>query len=161
MNILKFLPPENLKEIFSSEELNKIMQSLTTRYKTFLNDETFELQAGASLNQLQMQLILKKRDGSVEYPIEGIFLKDDFSVQKNNNEIILLMIDYLDVYWSEYFSESRSVFLPIDWSDHSCEGLTFYLRGFIRNKSLEEQADEILKKNGYSHYDINQISSVT
>lgn len=161
MNQLKYLPKENLKEVLSSEEEDKIAQALEKRYKTFLNDEVFKLETGFSLHQVQMKLTLKKKDESIEYPLEGIFLKEENAVEKSNSEIILLMIDYLDVYWSEYFSEARSVFFPIDWSGHSCEGLTFYFRGFIRNKSLEAQADEILKKNGFGNYDISSISSIT
>ncbi|MBX9704302.1 MAG: hypothetical protein K2X39_09140, partial [Silvanigrellaceae bacterium] len=137
-----------------------IVEIFNKKYNAFLEDEHFLLESSYLKNKYQIRFTLLKKDNSIAYPIECLFIKDD-ELKMSHFDIGVCLIDYFSIYWSDYFAEERTVYLTIDWSTHNFEGLTFYLRGFIRNLSLESQADSLLNIHGSGEYHIASISPET
>ncbi|MGY3803167.1 hypothetical protein ACWNT8_03770 [Pigmentibacter ruber] len=159
MQKLSYLEASKTKPIWDLEEKFKIETLLNKKHSLYLENEIFTLEAEKSKEQIQIKFSLNKKDNSFHYPIECVYIKE--SINENEQEIALNIIDYLDIYWANYFNEERNVFIPIDWSKHEFEGKFFYLRGFVRNLSLENEADAFLKKHGHGEYDIHSITSET
>jgi hypothetical protein len=160
MQKLAYMPSEKIKSVWSDEELFNIKKLLNKKHLVYLENEKFEIESGTSQDQIQIRVSLIKNDNSAYYPIECIFMKETAEGFKES-DIAVSMLDYLDVYWANYFLEERNVFIPLDWSKHEFEGITFYMRGFVRNLQLEAHADEFLLKHGHGEYDIQSISSET
>lgn len=160
MQKLKYIPKEKTKSVWSDEELFNIKKLLNKKHFVYLEKESLEIESGVSAEQIQIRVSLIKNDNSTCYPIECIFVKETAEGFKES-EIAVSMLDYLDIYWENYFTEERNVFILLDWSLHEFEGITFYMRGFIRNLQLEAHADEFLLKHGHGEYDIQPISSET
>ncbi|BBH51674.1 hypothetical protein [Fluviispira sanaruensis] len=160
MKKLAFLPHNKIENIWLEEEYLNIKKLLNKKHAAYLENEEFEIEAGVCKEQIQLKVSLRKHDNSVLYPIECVYVRE-LDDKVDHNEIAINMIDYLDLYWADYFIEDRDIFVPLDWSKHEFEGITFYLRGFIRNINLEEQAESFLAQHGYGDYEIKSISSET
>ena len=160
MQKLTYLPKEKVTAVWSNEEIVNIKKLLSKKHLLYLENETFEIDSGTLSDQIQICISLIKNDKSTYYPIECIFIKESNHSIKET-EIAFTMLDYVDLYWENYFSEERNVFIPLDWSKHEFEGVSFYMRGFVRNLHLESQAEAYLLKHGHGEYDIHSISSET
>lgn len=164
MQKLNFIDITETKEIFNADEVKKICQHLNRKFASFLNDEFFNLQSGYKGNQFQIKLTLSNKDHTFFYPIEAICIPETDSTEEETetvdaSDIALLMVEYLTLYFEEFLSEDRNVFLPIDWSVHQSDDTTFFLRGFVRNLKIEKIADELLNTHGYGEQDILPISA--
>lgn len=160
MQKLSYLSNEKIKSVWTDDELFHIKKLLNKKHLVYLENETFEVESGVSQDQIQIRVSFIKNDNSTSYPIECIFMKETAEEFKELS-IAVAMLDYLDIYWENYFSEERNVFIPLDWSKHEFEGIIFYMRGFVRNLQLEAHADNFLLKYGHGEYDIQSISSET
>lgn len=164
MEKLVFFEQNELAPIFDTQDCQRISKYLQKQFASFLDNENFEINAGYKNNQIQIKLTLRKADDSFFYPIESVFIYDeavDESDRPAHEDIALIMLDYLTMYFEEFLSEGRSVFLPINWSVHQSEDLTFFLRGFTRNLKLEQDADALLAKHGHGEHAIESISAET
>ncbi len=160
MQKLKFHPFHQLQILQDSEEQKKLLDVMKAKHSLYLDNECFEIKTGFYKEQIQIEICLTKVDRSIVYPIEVICVYEDFPHLKLN-EIFHVILDYIDLYWAEYFNHERNLFVPLDWSQYECEGLTFFLRGFIRNLVLEKQADSFLREYGYGEHEITSISAET
>lgn len=160
MQKLSYLPSEKIVPVWENEDLFNMRRLLNKKHSAYLENEVFDVESGFSKEQIQIRVSLKKQDDSAFYPIECIFIKE-IDDKIKDSEIAMSILDYLDIYWTDYFTEERNVFIPLDWSKHEFEGIVFYIRGFIRNLKLETEADAFLQKHGHGEYDIHSISSET
>ena len=160
MQKLSYLSSEKLNSFWTDEEIVNIKKLLNKKHLVYLENEEFIIESGSTKEQIQIKVSLIKSDKSNCYPIECVFVKETDNEFKET-EIAFKMLDYLDIYWANYFSEERNIFIPLDWSAHEFEGVQFYMRGFVRNLQLENDADEFLTKYGYGEYEIHSISSET
>ena len=159
MNKLSYLSG-GVNPVWEAEDNAELARLLNKKFKPFLESEEFHVETGSNKDQIQIKVTLAKADQSMVYPLEAVFLRDP-AVKASTAEVAAIMLDYLDVYWNEYLAGERDVLLPIDWSKHACDGVDFYLRGFIRNQSLESQADALFREHGFGGYDIEPISNET
>ncbi len=159
---LAYKNPETLTPVWGEDEVQKIISLLNIKYRSMLDNERFIIESGYDAHQVQIKVTLERTDRSVFYPIELLHVRESSEghgqAQPSADELASLMLDYIDVYWQEYLSDGRDVFVPLSWDKHTCEGVEFYLRGFIRNRSLEQQADELFRKHGHGEHDIEPIS---
>lgn len=158
--MIKLRWEEDISPLWEDDTLERVAGLLDKKYRAFLKAEHFEIEGGRTSDAVQIRTTLAKNDGSVNYPVEAV-LPLDPEQESEPDELALLLIDYLDVYWNEYLTGGRETFLPIDWSRHECEGEEFFLRGAVRNLSLEAQADALFRQHGTGGYDITDISSDT
>ncbi len=148
----------SLQKVWSDETTASISELLEKKHSPFLEGEEFLVESGRNLDQIQIQINLRKKDGSIEYPIECVYPVDSAN-DRDPSDVAYLMLDYLDVYWHEYLSDGRDTFFPIDWSKHTCEGVEFFVRGFVRNVKLEREAEKLFEEEGYGDHVIEKISS--
>ncbi len=160
MQKLSFQSFSHLNPVWNKEDSQKIIDLLKTKHAVYLVNEIFELETGYNKDLIQIKISLKKEDESVVYPIEIICVHDN-ETQLKVQETTQIIVDYIDLYWSEFFQEERNLFVPLDWSSYHCEGVNFFLRGFIRNLTLEKHADLLLKEYGLGEHEIFPISSET
>ena len=146
------------KQIWNSAYINEICELLDTKYKAFLKDESFVVQAEYTTSQVQVRLTLAKKDGSESYPLEGVLPSRIKKVDEAEAKVMLLL-DWFTAYFDEYFSSARETFLPIEWQEYVMEDNTLFARGFVRNMEAERLAEELLKQNGHGGYTISPISS--
>lgn len=159
---LAYKKTDALNPVWSKAEVEKINSLLNTKYQSLLTNEKFVVESGWDSQQVQIKVTLESKDQAVFYPIELIHVhestEDQSAAHTCYEEVASLMLDYIDVYWQEYLSDGRDVFVPLSWAKHTCEGVDFYIRGFVRNRSLEEQADELFRKHGHGDHEIEPIS---
>ncbi|MFZ9519153.1 MAG: hypothetical protein ACO3A4_01625 [Silvanigrellaceae bacterium] len=159
---LAYKESETLTPVWNESDVAKINSLLNTKYGSLLENERFIVESGYDARQVQIKVTLERTDKSVFYPIELLHVREDGDEQgqavPSADELASLMLDYIDVYWQEYLSEGRDVFVTLAWDKHTCEGVDFYIRGFIRNRSLEQQADELFRKHGHGDHEIEPIS---
>jgi hypothetical protein len=160
MEKLVYRSSNQVKSVWDETETQKISALMNLKYKTLLEDEKFRVESGFNELQVQIKVTLERNDKSVFYPIELIYVIENQDEQgaPGAEEIASLMLDYIDVYWQEYLHDGRDVFVPLAWSKHVCEGVEFFVRGFVRNRTLEEQADELFRKHGHGDHEIEPIS---
>jgi hypothetical protein len=127
----------------------------------FLQDESFAFECSQNAEQIQIKITLQKVDGSTAYPIECVHIKSERYEEGRNADIAFVIIDYVDTYFSQYFIEDRDVYVPIDWNEHVCESISFYLRGSVRNLALEKMALDLFLKHGHGEHDLQGISAET
>jgi hypothetical protein len=154
---LRFLESE-AKPLWDEKIINSIQELMAKKYLPFLERERFMIEAGQDSEQVQLRVTLICTDGSIAYPVECVYPFSEGD-RPDASEIGFLMLDYIDVYWNEYLTGGRETFVPIDWSKHSCEGEAFFIRGFVRNLGLEEEAETLFEKEGHGDHEIRPISS--
>jgi len=153
--------------VFDEETNTRIEQLLTKKYRVMLRDEDFRIESGSTGETVQVRITLAARDGSRAYPVEAVVVLTEEHETMVSDEggpeeaLALLMVDYLDAYWNEYFTDGRDTYLPLDWSKHECEGQEIFLRGSVRDLKAEALADELLRTHGAGGYDIEGISAET
>ncbi len=157
MKKLRFLESET-KPLWDEKVIASVQELMAKKYLPFLNQERFMVEAGQDSDQVQLRVTLLRTDGTIAYPVECVYSYSE-SDRPDASEIGFLMLDYIDVYWNEYLSGGRETFIPLDWAKHSCEGESFFIRGFVRNLDLEEQAETLFEAEGHGDHEIHPISS--
>jgi hypothetical protein len=128
--------------ILSKKEISEFEQILNLKYSHLLKGRSFEIKTSVNKESVEVQVVLRKNDDSFFYPVKSMA---NFSQTKlNNKELQMLLLDYVDMYFAEFFKEDESMYLPIDWSSYSFEGETIYLKGQVFNLKCEKQADQLL-----------------
>ena len=91
---------------------------------------------------VEVKVVLKNADESFYYPVEARmeFGKED----KTAREAALFLIDYIDVYFEEYFEQDGELLLPINWTAHEYDAVNFELKGQVLNMKLERWADQLI-----------------
>lgn len=132
-------------KFLSQVECNDLADMMQQKYGLYLDGRSFEVTAEMQpTDAVFVKVLLRNEDDSFHYPVEArIKYKTE---ELSPREAALFLVDYLDVYFEEYF-EDDGLFLPIDWSDHTYCGTEFQVRGQIFNLKVEKMADELLKKN--------------
>jgi hypothetical protein len=153
---------KDLKPVLANEELSEISNVLEAKFKPFLKNEVFLVEAGCNALQTQMKCTLAKNDGSIAYPVEAVcILRSQDAAQEilSAKDQAFAILDMVDAYWTEYLQQGRDTFLGLDWEAFEHGPYTICLRGFMRNLEVERLTDEWLQKAGHGNYDIEPISS--
>lgn len=133
--------PENQQ--LSPAEVSDLVRIMTIKYSTQLARRSFELTTKVDSVGAYVTTTLSNADRSFVYPVEGRMVHKEQNIAPK--EAQLLLIDYIDHYFSEYFHEDEKVFLPIDWCTYTYETVELQLRGQVVNQKAQDQADELLQ----------------
>ena len=126
----------------SLEDRTELERIMNIKYASKLNGRLFTITSHHDAASSFVKVTLLKSDESFYYPIEGRI--EHKSQNLSAKEASLLLIDYIDSYFDEYLREDENVFVPIDWSEFTYEGVTLSLRGQILDLKSESIADKIL-----------------
>jgi hypothetical protein len=134
---------KDAKEIISKKKLKDLETVMNLKYGLSRKDRKFYLEVREEGQSLYVTSTLKNEDESFYYPVES-FIKIKKNTEKTLLQTALLLLDYIDVYFDEYFKDSENIYLNIDWKEHSFAGEELYLRAQIKNLKCERIADELL-----------------
>lgn len=136
--------PESEKNL-TSEQIKDLERILNIKHGQFLDDRCFILNLALEKQVAHVTVCLQNESESFVYPVEG-------KIELNSKEISVkdafsLIIDFIGIYFDEYFENDENTFIPIDWTKFDFEGQTLLLKGQVRNKKAERSADALLEKN--------------
>lgn len=140
---------ENKKALLTDKEILDLTRILNLKYGSYLKDRIFQVDYCSGETEILASLTLMNPDKTFFYQVESrVSLRD--TGEHSLKESLLIMLDYMDLYFDEFFKEEEDVFVPIDWSDREFENLSFQMRGQVRNLHCEFLADELLKEGSAS-----------
>ena len=125
-------------------DLTKVELLLHDKYKRFLRqDEKITVTTEFKGSYVQVELLLANSDKAFYYPIEvRIHMEENkLTTYKEGFDVL---IDFMDYYLGEFFSEERELYLPIEYAEMSFHKYKIDTRGQIFNRKLEELADKLL-----------------
>lgn len=130
------------REAITAEEATKLADLMNTKHKLFLAGRQFSVEAERDGSIVNAKVTLSNADRSFHYPVESRmdFVKEDMT----QNEAALFLIDYIDLYFEDYFDDAENTFIPIDWTNFFYDATDFQMRGQILNLKVEEMADQFL-----------------
>jgi hypothetical protein len=131
------------QEKMSAIEIAELTHILDRKHAGFLDDRFFSIKVESDDYKSNVIVTLRNADSSFYYPVEGrIACK---SQELSGKEGALLILDFIDVYFEEFFREGQNTWLPIDWAGYNFEGFEFELKGQRLNKQTEDLADLFLE----------------
>ena len=136
---------QNDLKLITAEECSALADTMNSKYRIAMKGRTFQIKVEQVDSDLNVCVTLKNEDESFYYPVEA---RIKFEAEEMTaNEAALFLLDYIDVYFEEFLlEEEEQLYLPIDWKDFEYEAVSFQMKGQILNKSLENLADEWLRK---------------
>jgi hypothetical protein len=135
-------PPIKPSRCLTDQEQGQLVTILNYKYAAYLKGRLFSLEQHIDDKGVYATVLLSKDDRTFYYPVEARLAHSASNLTPQEGGLLLL--DYIDAYFGEFLREDETVLLPIDWTDFSCEGVDFQMRGEIRNLLREEQAEEFL-----------------
>lgn len=132
--------------LLTPDECGELAAIMGRKYAAFLQQRHFEVSCRKDGRGIYAQVLLRNKSGSYYYPVEGRLAHSSHAL--SDRQAVLLLIDFIDGYFSEYFKENGDVYLPIDWADYESEGIPLQLKGQILNLEAEHLADALLGTDG-------------
>jgi len=133
-----------MNETSLPEEIHTNLEALLNKkYAIFLDKRIFSISSSLTDAEIRVCVTLHDDKHSFHYPVEARINPDPEEMTEQQTAVFL--IDYIDLYFEQYFEEGEELLLPIAWAKHHYEAVEFELRGQIQNKYLEEQADKLLE----------------
>lgn len=132
-------------ESLTSKECEELSHIMRIKYASYLRDRIFTIKVEVNRHDCLVNITLANQQETFFYPVEGRI--NFYEQELSPKDAAMLLIDYIDAYFEEFFKEDENVYLPIDWSPYSFEGFTLYLKAQVRNLKAERQADQILGYN--------------
>lgn len=129
-------------DVIARDEQMDLINILNRKYAVYLKDRSFHINVSANSETAYVNVTLKNEDESFFYPIESRIIHCEQGIKPR--ESVLLLIDYIDIYFEEYFKDDEDTYLPLDWSSYSFEGHEFEMKAQVKNKKAEDQADLLL-----------------
>ena len=133
------------KQILSEENKTQLEKIMNIKWGAYLNDRSIHISTETVNNDVLATVTLKNSDNSFHYPVEARMSKT--SLNSEGKEEALLLLDYIDIYFDEYFKDDENTFIPIDWKPYSYEGESIFMRGQIQNLLQEKNADDFIAQN--------------
>jgi hypothetical protein len=128
--------------VLTLEEVSKIEKSMNTKFAGWLKDRNFQVSTSSDDDTACVTVTLKNNNETFSYPVESRIHHKNQNV--TGKEAALFLLDYIDAYFDEYFREDESIYLPIDWSNNTYEGVEFQIKGQVLNQYIENLADQLL-----------------
>lgn len=130
---------------FVTEAEQKAFASVMDRkYASFMKQRSFKVDMKKDARGVYATVTLANASGSYFYPVEGRIANLDHDM--NPRDAGLFLLDYIDLYFAEYFHDGGDVYLPIDWAEYEHDGIPLQLKGQILNLEAERLADALLER---------------
>lgn len=128
--------------LITEQELGDLQKIMILKYGAYLKDRSFTISHTNDKQDIHCSITLENPQGTFVYKVEAAVSKKNLALK--DKEALLVMLDYIDIYFDEYLKGEENVYIPIDWTDYTFENLTFKMRGQVRNRKAEDLADELL-----------------
>jgi len=131
------------------DEIAVMEDAFRDRFKDFLKEyEDVEFEGFYTNNSFYLTTILRNSDSSFYYPFETSLSRAD-NPDITEIEAKNILLDFIEEYFEEYFSNNREVYIPIDWLAYKFRDIKVYARAQVINKRLEELGNNLLKNGAY------------
>ncbi len=117
---------------------------LNLKFASFLRDRFFSVEAREGAQVVEVTVLLSNTDESFYYPVLTQIQHSSHSLSAFEAACVLL--DFIEAYFAEYFSNDESVYLPIDLSLFRVGDYELMAKGQVHNKFLENIADTWLEQ---------------
>lgn len=135
----------NHKVLMTEQESLDLTKILNLKYGSYLKERFFLINFHEEDSGIFASMTLRNQNRSFFYEVEARAASKDMAALKSR-EALFILLDYIDLYFAEYFKEEENSYISIDWSEQSFENLTFQMRGQVRDLNSELMADELLRK---------------
>jgi hypothetical protein len=133
---------EQVKDAISESECRELSAILNKKYSARAKARFFLMEFNCDAFAAYVKVTLRNSSGSFFYPVEG---RIDFGrYDMSRRDAGLVIADFIDCYFEEFFKENGECYLPIDWTDYQYEEVNLQVRGQILNLAIEQFADDIL-----------------
>ena len=131
--------------LISQEDCDELVATMEGSYQQALDGRSFSISSKIDGDYVYVKTTLANRDQSFYYPVEARIAFQEEEVEPK--EGAFLLIDYINSYFEEFLmEEEENLFLPIDWTVHRYEAVSFEIKGQILNLQVEAMADKILRE---------------
>jgi hypothetical protein len=129
----------------TGEEIRDLEKILNLKYISYIRQRDLRIAVDADEDYAFATVTLASDDKAFYYPVEGkiAHLRQNLSPK----EAVLLLLDFIDLYFERYFKEDEETMIPIDWCQFDFEGVELLVRGQIKNLKAENEADLLLQTN--------------
>ncbi|MFT5432411.1 MAG: hypothetical protein ACI9OJ_003110 [Myxococcota bacterium] len=129
----------------TDEFVAKLRGALIERHAIHLrageNFHTIDGEAGT--DAWSLMVVFQNEDRSLYLPVEAAIVAVD-NPEVKPQEARDLLADFIDYYFGEYFKGHREITLPLDWLPLTFGEFHLRVRGWEKNKALEDMADRLL-----------------
>ena len=133
----------NKQPVLSLDEKADLTRILNTKYAAFLDGRTFQITITSDSYLVQVTLCLSDAAERFYYPVHGRVSCKEYNLTER--EAVMLLLDYMDCYFDEFFKERGELYLTIDWSKHTFESVEFQLKGQIQDLEKERLAEAYMQ----------------
>lgn len=134
--------PKQTTTPIAHDEIIQLTQILERKHSTFLGDRFFTMTCSQDEAHAYVTVTLRNASESYFYPVEGRI--PCRSQDLSSREGALILVDFADVYFEEFFREGEDTWLTIDWMGYSLEGFNFQMKGQRLNKLADQVVDLFL-----------------
>lgn len=131
-------------ELLPAARTRAVAQALTDRHGAMLRNERFRVEGRVEEESAFVTFTLYNTEGTFEYAMEAALPIPEHG-GLTADACLELCLDFLDWYLGEYFRGDREDLLPLDYQPHRFGEHDVYARGTLRNPTLEDAADAILR----------------
>ena len=136
------------QDLLSDKDLKSLIRIMHNKYGSFIGARSFDIKiTSCDASAFCVCVSLSNNDLSFYYPVHGKIMFD--TDPDLRLEAAFLLIDFIDIYFGEYFNSDEQVLIPIDWTEHKFEGYTLFVKGQIFNKKIENMTDEFLSSHAH------------
>jgi hypothetical protein len=128
--------------------LVELANALNKKHQIYLDGRTITLRSIGEKDVVAVEALISNEDKSFYYPIQGM-IRNPREQELDEQEALLFLLDYIDLYLEDYFESSEDLLIPIDWTEYQYDAVDFFLRAQILNQKLEDSANTILGIEGY------------
>jgi hypothetical protein len=121
-----------------------IAQAFMDRHGAMLRNERFRVEGRVEEESAFVTATLYNTEGTLEYAMEAAMPIPERG-GLTTEQCLDLCVDFLDWYLGEYFRGDREALLPLDYHPHRFGEHDVYARATLRNPTLEDAADAILR----------------
>lgn len=129
-------------DLVDQKAISELSKILNLKHAASLEDRSFTLSCSKENDMIEVQVILKNSDESFYYPVTVCVNRQVY--KQSDKDLALILLDYLDIYFDNFFREDENLFVPIDWVEHQFEGVTLRMKGQVLNRYQELKANELL-----------------
>src|SRR5436190_5743958 len=100
------------EELLSADVTTELARLMTRKYATHVRDRTFSIIAKQEFDEVTAVVTLSNPKETFYYPVEA--LMNFVEQEMKPAEAALFLIDYIDLYFEEFFEEDEGLYIPID-----------------------------------------------
>ncbi len=125
-----------------TEDCDRIVGTLHSRYGSRLRDERFQVSGRVEPGFVELTVQLERLDQSQHY---GMEFRAALAENRLGEEAARdLLLDFIGYYLDQYFEGGRDLLLPLDFQPYEMGSHVVYARGDVVYPLLDAEADRIL-----------------